>query len=139
MGPVEELDAIAKISSGLSECLPVGWQYARFRAMFIGIYGMLNMEVEKESGEIVQVEFPTSFMMKSMELRAGMYKEGEGSWLSWDLRLWSEGRFKSRFNYDEYPPFSFAPGVEDYLDEMRIFPRSEEFTPEWLQSGIDER
>lgn len=135
---MEELEAISKISSELSEHLPGDWKYARFVAMFMGIYGMLNIDVEKEDGEVVQIELTASFMMKSMELRSGMYKQNEGSWFSWELRLWSEGIFKSRFNYHEYPPFSFSPGTEDYLDEMRIFPRGEEFTPDWLQSEIDE-
>lgn len=138
MGPLEELEAISKISSELADHFPDAWVSVRFVVKFMGIYGMMNIDVEKEGGEIVQIELPANLMMKSMELRAGMYKENEGSWFSWELRLWSEGRFKSGFNYDEYPSFSFSPGSEDYLDEMRIFPRSEEFTPGWLQSEINE-
>ena len=138
MGPPEELEAISKISSELSEHLPDDWRSARFVVMFMGIYGMLNIYIKKEGGRIVQIELPANFMMKSMELRAGMYKENEGSWFPWELRLWSEGRFKSRFNYDECPPFSFSPGPEDFLEEMEIFPRGEEFIPDWLRVALGE-
>lgn len=138
LGPMEEQETISAIAFDLSENLPVGWKYGRLFVMYMGEYGIMNTEVEKEDGEVARVEVPGKFFPNTMELRAGMYKENQGTWFSWELMISNEGRFKSRFNYDDYPPFAFSPGARDFLDEIDLYPRSEKFTPGWLREKIEE-
>ncbi|MGW8439290.1 hypothetical protein ACWGKS_29475 [Nocardiopsis sp. NPDC055879] len=138
LSPVEEQEAISGMASSLSGYLPENWKWARFFIMFMGEYAIRRVEVEKEDGEVTRISLPTSFIMRAMEIRSGMYKQNRGTWFSWELMLWSEGRYKSKFNYTDLPPFTFGPDSDDFLEEMRIFPRSEEFIPGWLQEKIDE-
>lgn len=44
----------------------------------------------------------------------------------------------SVFDYDNRLLFTFDPGLSDYRKERKLFPRSAEFTPGWLQEKIDE-
>ncbi|MBR8744834.1 hypothetical protein DSY14_24495 [Nocardiopsis sp. MG754419] len=67
-----------------------------------------------------------------------MYKSNEGTWFTWSLKLWAEGKFRSSFDYDNPPPFLIQPGLGEYRREVQLFPRSPEFIPEWLQEKLDE-
>lgn len=135
---IGELEAISRIASEMSDYFPEGWRYARFHVMFMGGYGIRRIEIEKEGGDVIRISLPAKFTEDAMEIRAGMYRENEGTWFSWKLDLSSEGKFKSNFNYDTYPPFSFSPSLEDYHEDMEMYPRSEEFTPDWFQEGLNQ-
>ncbi|WP_233515956.1 hypothetical protein [Nocardiopsis sp. L17-MgMaSL7] len=121
----------------MSDRLPDAWNSGRLLVMLMGMYGIMNTEVEKEDGEALRINPPGKFFPNIMDLRAGMYREGQGTWFSWELQIWSEGTFKSRFNYEDYPPFPFSPDRKDFIDENNLYPRSEEFMPDWLREKID--
>lgn len=138
MGSIEEQEEIVTIASYLAEFFPEGWRSAIYRARFMGGYAVENVEVEEENGVIARISLPHEFVRMSAGLRAGMYKENEGTWFSWQLSLWSTGKYKSEFNYENLPSFVFDPDPSQYAREARTFPRSENATPDWLRKKIDE-
>ena len=138
MGPLEEQEAISGIASALADELPEGWKFASYFIMAVGAYSISQLRSEDASGEIVNVSVPVEIVVNTKTLRAGMYKENQGTWFSWDLAIRSEGKFRSSFDYDNPPPFSIEPGIGEYRREGKLFPRSPEFTPDWLQEKFDE-
>lgn len=138
MGPMEEQQAITEIASDLPKSFPEDWQAAIYHIRIMGRYANELIEVEKGDGEIVRTELPPDSGMKCMKLRAGMYKENEGTWFSLKLKLWNTGRYKSEFDYDNPPDFLFDPDLREYAREVKLFPRAEEFMPDWLSEKVDE-
>ncbi|MFD6951003.1 MULTISPECIES: hypothetical protein [unclassified Nocardiopsis] len=138
MGPLEKQEAIAEIASSLPRYFPEGWQSALYHVRIMGSYANQLSEVEKGDGEIAGTELPPGSSMKCMKLRAGMYREGEGTWFSLKLKFWSEGRYRPEFNYDDHPDFLFVPDLREYVREVKLFPRSDEFMPGWLREQINE-
>ncbi|MEC3892822.1 immunity protein YezG family protein [Nocardiopsis sp. LDBS1602] len=138
MGPIEEIEKISEIAFNITKELPDGWVSADYYSMFMGAYGIQQIDVEKEGGEVARVSLPPSFIINTMQLRSGMYKENEGTWLSWELNVSNEGRYRSKFNYDTIPPYTFSPSDREYIRETELFPREGEHMPSWLQDKIDE-
>ncbi|WP_223838921.1 hypothetical protein [Nocardiopsis deserti] len=138
MGPLDEQESITEIASSLPPYFPEDWSSATYHVRIMGRYANEMVEVEKESGEIVRTDLPPDSGMKCMKLRAGMYKPGEGTWFSFKIKLWSEGRYRTEFNYDEHPDFLFDPDLREYSREVKLFPRNADFMPDWLREKIDE-
>ncbi|MGW8529356.1 hypothetical protein [Nocardiopsis sp. NPDC055824] len=138
MGPLEEQHAINEIASALPAFFPEEWRAAIYHVSIMGRHANELIEVEKGNGEIVRTELPLESGMKCMKLRAGMYKENEGTWFSLKLKLWNTGRYRSVLDYDNPPDFLFDADLREYLREVKLFPRSEEFMPDWLREKVDE-
>ncbi|WAE74281.1 hypothetical protein OUQ99_03935 [Streptomonospora nanhaiensis] len=138
MGPLEQQEALVSIASSLPKYFPPNWKAAIYHVEIMGLSADEFIEVEQEDGEIVRTDLPPDSGMKCMKLRAGMYKENEGTWFSFKLKLWSEGTYRSEFNYEDPPKFLFGPDLNEYARDIKLFPRSEDFTPAWLQEKIDE-
>ncbi|MFE9242870.1 hypothetical protein [Nocardiopsis sp. NPDC006938] len=129
---------ISRIASDMARHLPDGWRTGRLVVTLIGMYGIMTTEFENEAGEHGRVNLPGRLFPRIMDLRSGAYREGQGTWFTWRLEIRSEGEFASFFDYESQPPFTFAPGAEDYVDEANLYPRSDEFTPDWLREGLEE-
>lgn len=138
MGPIEEQEAISEIASSLASELPDGWKSANYLIMAVGEYSISQLRSEYANGEVTHVSVPVKIVVNTKTLRTGMYKENQGTWFTWELEIWSEGKFRSSFDYDNPPPFSIEPGIGEYRREGKLFPRSFEFTPIWLQEKLEE-
>ncbi|WDZ88850.1 hypothetical protein [Nocardiopsis sp. HUAS JQ3] len=71
------------------------------------------------------------------DLRAGMYKDGKGTWFSMEYVITRPGRFKVRYNYDEDPHILF-PTAWGFTNDLKYFPRDEENIPDWLHEKLRE-
>ncbi|WP_241474688.1 hypothetical protein [Nocardiopsis xinjiangensis] len=71
-------------------------------------------------------------------LRAGMYKQGRGTWFSMHYTITPPTRYDATFNYDDPPDFLILPIPHDYLDDLEYFPRDPEHIPHWLRQKINE-
>ncbi|MFD3684386.1 hypothetical protein ACFWTE_06160 [Nocardiopsis sp. NPDC058631] len=138
MGPLEEQQAINAIASSLPRFFPEDWKAAIYHVRIMGLCMEEYIEVEKEAGGIIRTELPVDSGMKCMKLRAGMFRENQGTWFSFDLKLWSNGKYRSEFNYEDPPNLLFGVNLREYTRDVRIFPRTEEFTPTWLREKLEE-
>lgn len=71
-------------------------------------------------------------------LRAVMYNEDAGTWMSAQLTVNADRGVEGDFNYDDEPAWSHELDPELYAQEMRRFPRPDRTTPTWLQDELRE-
>lgn len=77
--------------------------------------------------------------MKLKKLREEMYvlSPGKGAWYTAMFTVTSSGKFESVFDYDNKPDFTYEPSKDKYIDDLRVFPREEGLTPQWLKEMYD--
>ena len=56
----------------------------------------------------------------------------KGAWYIMILEVDNIGKFKIKYDYESKPPFKYEPSKEEYIAELKEFPRKEELTPKWL-------
>src|ERR1044072_3776202 len=64
-------------------------------------------------------------------LRAGMYREGRGTWFNARYRLDHPSSYNLEYDREE-PNWDLPPPPQAYPDDMRLFPRSDDNVPSWL-------
>ncbi|MEV4600311.1 TNT domain-containing protein [Amycolatopsis sp. NPDC049253] len=71
-------------------------------------------------------------------LRAGMYRQGRGTWLQARFVLAPGGTFDFDFFVDGEPQWTTPPEPGAYRDELETFPREDEHIPDWwrLRTGL---
>ncbi|MBB4687268.1 TNT domain-containing protein [Amycolatopsis jiangsuensis] len=71
-------------------------------------------------------------------LRAGMYRQGLGTWLQARFVLAPDGSFDFDYFSDVDPPWTTPPAPDTYRDELTTFPRDDEYIPDWwrLRAGL---
>lgn len=91
-------------------------------------------------GECERVVSPAkvSFSM-TFDLRKAQFVRGRGAW-TWS-RLWmdvSDGVLHQECDWVRVPMYSYnLPSLVECKEEMDLFPRDEEFLPDWLREGAE--
>ncbi|RFS85505.1 hypothetical protein D0T12_10765 [Actinomadura spongiicola] len=67
-----------------------------------------------------------------------MYTQGKGTWFTAEYVIVRPGRYSVNFDYDNEPNFGFEIDPLTYANEMKYFPRDEEYIPTWLSQKINE-
>ncbi|MFF8764240.1 hypothetical protein ACF07Q_06960 [Nocardiopsis dassonvillei] len=93
--------------------------------------------VELANGESIRKGAPPHTEILLDDLRAGMYKDGKGTWFSMEYVITRPGRFKVRYNYDDDPHILF-PTAWGFTNDLKYFPRDEENIPDWLHEKLRE-
>jgi hypothetical protein len=77
------------------------------------------------------------------EIRKEMYAQNprEGAWFTCRMTIAPDKTFDISFKYDDQDDMSAAPGtiaknIDNLSYEFKTYPRSKEFTPEWLQKVV---
>lgn len=85
-------------------------------------------------GQLREWEPPRELLEFYRRMRAGMYREGAGTWsaastvVEWPLKL------SINFLFPEDPRWRRPPTRNDILDELEMFPRSQENVPDWMKA-----
>ncbi|QRP46088.1 TNT domain-containing protein [Amycolatopsis sp. FDAARGOS 1241] len=69
-------------------------------------------------------------------LRAGMYRQGRGTWLQARFVLAPDGTFDFDFYVDGDPQWSAPAEPDAYRDELETFPREDEHIPDWWRLRV---
>ncbi|MFI5607717.1 TNT domain-containing protein [Amycolatopsis sp. NPDC051903] len=69
-------------------------------------------------------------------LRAGMYRQGRGTWLQARFVLAPDGTFDFDFYVDGDPQWSTPAEADAYRDELETFPRDDEHIPDWWRLRV---
>lgn len=93
--------------------------------------------IEFDNGESKGVWTPSGVGILFDELRAGMYQEGKGTWFSLRYVITRPGKFKVDYNYDDDPDIVF-PTAWGFTNDLKYFPRHEEYIPDWLREKLRE-
>ncbi|HEX6341449.1 TNT domain-containing protein [Umezawaea sp.] len=135
LNPTEQDALVKQIGLTLMRAAPEGWQnvVADYRAT--GRYFELAAEVRSADGSSQGWVPPQEVAALFSRLRAGMHREGRGSWSNARYQLDQPASYNLDFDRTE-PKWQTPPPPQAYVDEMRFFPRADENVPEWLRKWL---
>ncbi|SDC44704.1 hypothetical protein [Actinokineospora iranica] len=138
-GPVMEQAELARLTKEVGRALvrAAGPDWQRIRAEYRSAGRHIEVDVLVTSaGE--DAPHPVRPPMEVVEglgrIRAGMYRPGRGTWLSAVYEIEPPGAFACEFEPDVEPAWRRVPPPIGFADELRTFPRSEEFIPDWFRA-----
>ncbi|PRY43691.1 TNT domain-containing protein [Umezawaea tangerina] len=135
LNPTEQDALVKQIGLTLMRAAPEGWQHvvADYRAT--GRYFELSAEVRMADGSAQGWAPPQEVPALFARLRAGMHREGRGSWSNARYQLDHPASYNLDFDRTE-PKWQTPPPPQAYVDEMRFFPRADENIPDWLRKWL---
>lgn len=137
MTPLEQQEILNSIGRSILEQGPDGWSRIEFSYKKVGGAATGGIYVIREDGTSELFGSSKEVFSLSRRLRHGMYMEGRGTWFSLKYNIYPPGKYNVEFNYDKKPDFTFSPGPQDYVDDLKAYPRSPEEIPEWLQVELE--
>jgi hypothetical protein len=88
------------------------------------------------SGDYRLWEPPVEVWRMLQRLRGGMYRDGEGTWVSARLTITPPSRFAVQYNWRNKPSFPAWPDAEQFVVEQERFPRTEAYMPDWFRESL---
>ncbi|WP_285612728.1 TNT domain-containing protein [Actinokineospora globicatena] len=132
LNPTEQDALVKQIGLALLRVAPQRWAsiVVEYRATgrYMETVGQVTVQ-DKDGAEDLPVS-PDITMLFS-RLRAGMYREGRGTWFNARYQLDQPSAYNLEYDRDE-PKWIQPPPPPAFADDLRIFPRDEENVPEWL-------
>ncbi|MFD9734109.1 TNT domain-containing protein [Umezawaea sp. NPDC059074] len=131
LSPEEQNAILGSVTTLLVHRLPGDWSqlFLDFRAA--GTYVESPVSVLNIFGQSVDWPLPDEALPFFLELRSGMYREGEGTWLSARFHLAHPNVFSVEYNWSEEPAWTHRPAPEFYRQELEAHPRAD--VPAWLR------
>ncbi|WDZ91584.1 hypothetical protein [Nocardiopsis sp. HUAS JQ3] len=127
---------MTEIGREILGAVPHMWTGIVYSVYAIVSYREEELLVRHGDGGPKRTSIPAGVAPRISGLRAGMYQEGKGAWFSMRYTITRPGNFTTKFDYDNEPEFLFRPSEENYVQELRHFPRAEENVPEWLAAKV---
>ncbi|WP_439661802.1 TNT domain-containing protein [Lentzea sp. HUAS TT2] len=136
LNPTEQDALVKQIGLTLMRAAPEDWRsvIAQYRAT--GRYFELEAELKLQDGSKRAWQVPQDAASLFARLRAGMHREGRGSWTNARYQLDHPSSYNLDFDRAE-PSWQTPPPHQAYVDEMRFFPRAEENIPDWLRRRLN--
>ena len=128
--------------------LPVeeGWEKYDIKAFSLRRMIEINASYTENNGQIKsfdpkykgQVNREDDLTFLFMDLRKEMYNlsPDKGAWFTCEITVFANGKFDTKFNYDDKPNFSYEPTDDKYADDLKNFPREAHLVPDWLKEKI---
>jgi hypothetical protein len=138
LNATEQDTLVKQIGLALLRAAPRDWRRVTAQYRAVGRYHELTGEVLTEDGTAQEWMATHDIATLFGRLRAGMYREGRGTWFNARYQLDHPSSYNLEYDREE-PRWNLVPPAQAYSDELRMFPRSEENVPEWLvrwMSGI---
>ncbi|MFF5094697.1 MULTISPECIES: glycohydrolase toxin TNT-related protein [Actinosynnema] len=135
LNPTEQDALVKQIGLTLMRAAPEEWRHVTADYRATGRYFELAAEVRAADGSARTWSPPQEVAQLFARLRAGMYREGRGSWSNARYQLDHPSSYNLDFDRAE-PSWQNPPPQQAYLDEVRFFPRTDENTPEWLRRRV---
>jgi hypothetical protein len=137
LSPEEQQGILVQIGSRILSEAPEGWKSLTYRVQTVIEHGTSELVVEFGDGSTRRKSPPPGMGLVEDELRAGMYQEGKGAWFSFEYVITPPGRFNVTYNYDEDPGITF-PTAFGFTNDLKYFPRDEEYMTDWLREKLQE-
>ncbi|MCP2247883.1 TNT domain-containing protein [Lentzea aerocolonigenes] len=136
LNPTEQDALVKQIGLTLMRAAPEDWRsvIAQYRAT--GRYFELESELRLQDGTSRSWQPPQEVASLFARLRAGMHREGRGSWTNARYQLDHPSSYNLDFDRAE-PSWQTPPPQQAYFDEMRFFPRADENVPDWLRRRLN--
>jgi hypothetical protein len=122
-----------QVGRALLTIAPPDWRQIRAEYRSAGRHIEVDVFVTGADGQTVPVRPPEEVVEGLGRMRRGMYRPGQGTWLSAIYLLEPPSSFSVEFEPDVEPRWRRVPPPIGFQDELRFFPRSEEHIPVWLR------
>ncbi|MBM7776288.1 hypothetical protein JOD54_006492 [Actinokineospora baliensis] len=130
-----ELDRMTKaVGRAMVRAAGAGWTRVSARYRSVGRHIEVDLHVTGPDGVPRPVRPPAEVVDGLGRLRAGMYRPGRGTWIGAVYDIEPPGTFTCEFEPDLEPVWRRVPPPVGFVDELRTFPRSEEFIPDWFRA-----
>ena len=133
--PTEQDALVKQIGLAMLRVAPEDWEQLTVDYRAVGRYAESTSQVTFTDGSAEPWEMPADLRNLFARLRAGMYREGRGTWFNARYRLDHPSSYNLEYDRDE-PDWDAPPPPQAYPDDMRMFPRSDENVPEWLRRRL---
>ncbi|WP_461121181.1 TNT domain-containing protein [Saccharothrix stipae] len=137
LNPTEQDALVKQIGLTLMRAAPEEWRHVTAEYRATGRYFELAAEVRTADGALRAWSPPQEVAGLFSRLRAGMYRDGRGSWSNARYQLDHPSSYNLDFDRAE-PSWTTPPPPQAYLDEMRFFPRTDENVPDWLRRRLQQ-
>lgn len=126
---------INEIGGTLERAIPTQWNEFRFDFSGTVSAGAMTLRAITPAGRVDTHPVPDEVSPLVMDLRAKMYSEVAGTWFGLTITSVGPGRYNVDFNNDLEPD---TPEIkpEDYVRDLRQFPRAPDRMPEWLRRKL---
>lgn len=131
--PEDQHAVLVSVTSLLIHSLPGDWNQLFFDFRAMGRYVETPVTVLNIFGQSVDWTLPDEALPFFLELRAGMYREGQGTWTSVKYHLAHPNVYSIEYDWDEEPEWTHRPPERFFLEELEMFPRTEENIAGWLR------
>ncbi len=131
LNATEQDTLVKQIGLSLLRAAPRDWRRVTVEYRAVGKYHELTGEVALADGTTQQWSATHDIASLFGRLRAGMYREGRGTWFNARYQLDHPSSYNLEYDREE-PDWDLAPPPQAYADELRMFPRTEENVPDWL-------
>jgi hypothetical protein len=131
LNATEQDTLVKQIGLSLLRAAPRDWQRVTAEYRAVGRFHELTGEIVLTDGSTVDWVATHDIATLFGRLRAGMYREGRGTWFNARYQLDHPSSYNLEYDREE-PRWDIMPPPQAYADELRTFPRSEDNVPEWL-------
>jgi hypothetical protein len=135
--PRSHQEMILDVVRHLIDSAPEGWASWRYGATLIGEDARDDFWVTDAAGQTQRAEVPPFVRTLVAELKRAMWTPEQGTWFGLLFRMEkAAGQVSPGFNYDIEPggpPFA----QQEWVAEMRHFPRPPAAVPSWLTALLD--
>src|SRR3954468_22835058 len=131
--PEDQNALLGSVTTLLIHRLPGDWSqvFLDFRAL--GRYVEPPVSGLNIFGQSVDWQLPDEALPFFLELRAGMYREGQGTWSSARYHLAHPNTFSVEYDWTDEPKWTHRPPAEQFRRELELFPRAESEIADWLR------
>jgi hypothetical protein len=133
--PTEQDALVKQIGLAMLRVAPEDWEQLTVDYRAVGRYAESTGQVTFADGSSEPWTMPADLQGLFARLRAGMYREGRGTWFNARYRLDHPSSYNLEYDREE-PNWELPPPPQAYPDDMRMFPRSDENVPEWLRRRL---
>ncbi|GLZ43273.1 hypothetical protein Acsp05_68970 [Actinokineospora sp. NBRC 105648] len=131
LNPTEQDALVKQIGLALLRGAPGRWESISVEYRALGRYMETTGRVTFADETSDELKLSPDITMLFSRLRAGMYREGRGTWFNARYQLDQPSAYNLEYDREE-PKWIAPPPPPAYADDLRTFPRDEENVPEWL-------
>jgi hypothetical protein len=133
MNSEQQRQLVWQVGQALAVALPPGWRQVRAEYRAAGRHVEADIVVTGLDGTPRPVPPPPEILRLLGMLRTGMYQPGRGTWLVGVLVFGPANVLSADYQPDVEPRWRRPPPPIGFQDELRFFPRAEQFIPPWLR------
>ena len=133
--PTEQDALVKQIGLAMLRVAPEDWEQLTVDYRAVGRYAESTGQVTFADGGTEPWTMPADLQSLFARLRAGMYREGRGTWFNARYKLDHPSSYNLEYDREE-PGWDHQPPPQAYPDDMRMFPRTDDNVPEWLRRRL---